>query len=56
VCWPAWQTGLSLLPVSALASTVGRVMSRLFMGMGPSVLYDLVTLVNDWLKKLAGKA
>jgi hypothetical protein len=54
--WMAWYTGIDFLPVFSVAPLVGRVVSCLFLGMGPAVLYDLVTLVSDWLKKLAGKA
>jgi hypothetical protein len=51
----AWYTNINFLPVFTEKPLVGRVLSCLFMGAGPSVLYDLVTLMSDWLKKLAGK-
>lgn len=37
----AWFTGLNFLPIFAKASLVGRILSCLAMGFGPSFLWDL---------------
>lgn len=54
--WLAWYTGLNFLPIFSESPLVGRVLSCLFIGMGPGVLYDLVKLVAEWLQRLAGNA
>lgn len=38
----AWFTGLNALPVFGLAPVVGRVLTCLAVGLGPSFLHDLI--------------
>jgi uncharacterized membrane protein len=40
----AWFTGLNVLPVFAEAPIVGRVLTCLAMGFGPSFLWDLTEI------------
>jgi len=41
----AWFTGLNALPVFAVSSAVGRVLTCLIIGLGPSFIYDLLDRV-----------
>lgn len=38
----AWFTGLNALPVFAESPVVGRVLTCLIIGLGPSFIYDLL--------------
>lgn len=38
----AWFTGLNALPVFAVSPVVGRVLTCLIIGLGPSFIYDLL--------------
>ena len=43
----AWATGLNLFPVFAQSALVGRIMSCLAIGLGPSFLHDLASAVRS---------
>lgn len=47
----AWWTGINLFPVFSESQTVGRVLSCIAIGLGPSSLYDLAHYVRSFAQR-----